>query len=195
MAPRPLSSLSFKEKEFALADKRVHAAESRLKRLAEKIDALSDKDECLLRYTRDMAALRLAAAQELHTICSHFVNSVNSLLNRTVITLDPAEFSPEAFHEEGSNLLQINARGRILQVEYSSAPDLSSTEDFRIPYTLEGYIRAFNQTLLDKDLIEEQLIFYTLENTGNMWRFFDARTYRSGAFEQSYLVQLMEQIL
>lgn len=178
-----------------MADPRPPVAESRLKRLAESIDALSDKDECLLRYARDMAALRLAAAAELHALCAGFVNSVNTLLTRGRVTLDPLEFSPGNYREEAANLIQINVRGRILQVEYCSTPELSSTEDFRVPYTLEGYVRAFNQTLLDKDLIEEQLIFYTLEKTGNMWRFFDARTYRSGPFEQSYLVALMEQIL
>ena len=38
-------------------------------------------------------------------------------------------------------------------------------------------------------------IFYTIEKSGNMWRFFDARTYRSGPFDQEYLVHLMEQLL
>ena len=99
-----------------------------------------------------------------------------------------------ALQEDGANLLQINVRGRILQIEFETTPDLVSTEDFRIPYTLSGAVRAFNQALLDKDLIEEQLIFYTLEKK-TMWRFFDARTYRSGEFDQAYLVGLMEQLL
>jgi hypothetical protein len=178
-----------------LADNRVQAAQNRLKRLAQSIDALSDKDESLIRYMRDMAVLRHAAAAELHSICAGFVNSVNSLLARGTVTLDPPEFSAAVFHEESPNLIQINVRGRILQVEYAATPELSSTEDFRIPYTMEGFVRAFNQKLLDKNLIEEQLIFYTLEKSGNMWRFFDARTYRSGPFEEEYLVGLMEQIM
>jgi hypothetical protein len=182
-------------KEFTLADNRVVAAQNRLKRLAESIDALSEKDEIMIRYMRDMAALRRAAAAELHAICCGFVTAVNDLLSRGALSLDPAEFSAGAFRDDASNLIQMNIRGRILQVEYTATPDLSSTEDFRIPYTLEGFVRAFNQKLLDKNLIEEQLIFYTLEKTGNMWRFFDARTYRSGAFDQEYLVGLMEQII
>ena len=40
---------------------------------------------------------------------------------------------------------------------FRATPELVSTEDFRVPYTLEGTVRAFNQELLDKDLIEEQL--------------------------------------
>ncbi len=178
-----------------MAENRVQAAQDRLRRLSERIDALSEKDESLIRYMRDMVALRHAAAAELHSICGGFVNSVNGLLTRGTITLDPPEFLLAAFRDDAPNLIQMNVRGRILQVEYTATVELSSTEDFRIPYTLEGFVRAFNQRLLDKNLIEEQLIFYTLEKTGNRWRFFDARTYRSGAFEQEYLVGLMEQIL
>ena len=80
-------------------------------------------------------------------------------------------------------------------MSFSATPGLVSTEDFRIPYTLEGSIRAFNQELLEKDIIEEQLLFYTLESEKKMWRFFDARTYRSGPFDQEYLICLMEQLI
>ena len=106
-----------------------------------------------------------------------------------------SEFSPDAFQEDGKNLFQINVQGRILQVEFEAAPELISTEDLRIPYTLQGVVRAFNQELLDRSLIEEQLLFYTLEKDKKMWRFFDARTYRSGPFDQEYLISLMEQLL
>jgi hypothetical protein len=34
-----------------------------------------------------------------------------------------------------------------------------------------------------------------VEKTGNMWRFFDARTYRTGAFDGDYLISLMEQLV
>ena len=53
----------------------------------------------------------------------------------------------------------MNVRGRILQVAFEATVELVSTEDFRVPYTLHGSVRAFNQELLDKDIIEEQLIF------------------------------------
>ena len=178
-----------------MAENRVQAVQNRLQRLAENIDALSEKDESQIRYAQDMVALRHAAATELHSICSTFVNSVNGLLTRGTITMDPPRFSTGAFRDDAANLIQMNIRGRILQVEYTATAELASTEDFRIPYTLEGFVRAFNQRLLDKNLIEEQLIFYTLEKNGNQWRFFDARTYRSGAFEQEYLIGLMEQII
>jgi hypothetical protein len=167
----------------------------RLKRLAQSIEALAEKDEHREKHAREMGALRRRAAAELHGICAQFVASVNRFLSRSEITLDPPDFPESALREEGANLLQINTRGRILQIEFSTANDLVSTEDFRVPYTLKGSIRAFNQALLDKDLIEEQLLFYTLEKERKMWRFFDARTYRSGPFDQDYLVNLMEHLL
>lgn len=169
--------------------------DSRLKRLAQNIDALADKDELRLNHAREIAQLRRHAAEELHTICADFVASVNHLLTRSEVMLDPTDFSGDTLREEGANLIQINTRGRILQIEFVTASDLVSTEEFRIPYTLKGSIRAFNQALLDKDLIEEQLLFYTIEKEKRMWRFFDARTYRSGPFDQEYLVHLMEQLL
>jgi hypothetical protein len=169
--------------------------DARLKRLAKSIDALAEKDEGFLRRAREIAALRQAAAADLYAICADFVGSVNRLLARMEIELDPPGFGSSSFQEDLVNLVQINVRGRILQVAFSATPELVSTEDFRVPYTLQGTIRAFNQELLEKDIIEEQLIFYTLENHKQMWRFFDARTYRSGPFDQEYLIGLMEQLL
>jgi hypothetical protein len=169
--------------------------DTRLKRLAEKIEALSDKDEMRLRHFREMGALRRAAVGDLHAICADFVNSVNRLLARAELELDPRSFSENAFREDTANLIQINVRGRILQISFVATPELVSTEDFRIPYTLAGSVRAFNQDYLDKDIIEEHLVFYTLEKEKKMWRFFDARTYRSGPFDQEYLISVMEQIV
>jgi hypothetical protein len=173
----------------------TQARDARLKRLAASIDALKGKDETLLRRGREMAALRRAAAADLYAICADFVNSVNRLLAGSDVELDPPSFVEGAFQEDAPNLIQINVRGRILQVSFSATAELVSTEDFRVPYTLEGAVRAFNQVLLEKDLIEEQLLFYTLEDEKKMWRFFDARTYRSGPFDREYLISLMEQLL
>jgi hypothetical protein len=171
------------------------ARDARLKRLAENIDALAQKDERLIRRAREIGEMRQAAAASLHDICAGFVTAVNRLLTQPVMELDPPDFPPHAFQDDTPNLMQINVRGRILQIAFASTPELVSTEDFRVPYILGGSVRAFNQELLEKDIIEEQLIFYTLEHHRKMWRFFDARTYRSGAFDQEYLVSLMEQLL
>jgi hypothetical protein len=173
----------------------THARNARLKRLAESIDALLEKDERMLRRAREMADLRRGAAADLHTICAEFVHSLNRMLEHSAVDLDPPEYSGSSFRDNSPNLIQINVRGRILQVSFTATEELVSTEDFRVPYTLEGSVRAFNQELLDKDLIEEQLIFYTLEHQRPMWRFFDARTYRSGPFDVEYLIGLMEQLI
>ena len=173
----------------------MQGTEARLKRLAQSIEALAEKDERRQNHAREMGVLRRRAATELHAICADFVASVNRLLSHAEVTLDPAAFSEDALREDEPNLLQINVRGRILQIEFTTSTDLVSTEEFRIPYTLKGSVRAFNQMLLDKDLIEEQLLFYTVERHQAMWRYFDARTYRSGAFERDYLIGLMDQLL
>lgn len=166
-----------------------------MKRLAQRIDRLVEKDEGLVRHGRETAKLRAAAALELHTICREFVHSLNRLLAKSELALDPGEFSEDAFHDDAINLVQISVRGRNLQIAFSATPGLLSTEDFRIPYTLEGSVRAFNQELLEKDIIEEQLLFYTVEKDRKMWRFFDPRTYRSGTFDQDYLISVMEQLI
>ena len=167
----------------------------RLRRLAEQIQALPGKDAVLRRRTDEILALRRAAVRELWETCAGLVHALNELLHEESVDLDPQSMGAETFREESPNLIQINASGRILQVEFHGSPELISTEDFRIPYTLEGSIRAFNQTLLEKDLIEEQLLFYTVEQHGAMWRFFDPRTYRSGPFDQGYLITLMEELV
>jgi hypothetical protein len=168
---------------------------ARIERLAQSIDALAEKDERFLNRTREIADMRLAAAAELHRICGEFVDRLNALLTRGMVSLDPAVFSSEAYNDDSLNLVQIHVRGRILQIQFRSTPELISTEDFRIPYILSGAVRAFNQALLDKDVIEEQLLFFTLEKGRPMWRFFDARTYRSGPFDGEYLTSLMEQLI
>lgn len=173
----------------------MQGRDARLKRLAESIEALAEKDQRRLDQAREIGDLRRRAATELHAICADFVVSLNRLLSRSEVSLDPQVFAEDGLRDEAPNLIQINTRGRILQIEFTTASELVSTEDFRIPYTMKGSVRAFNQALLDKDLIEEQLLFYTLEKEKKLWRFFDPRTYRSGPFDQEYLVALLEQLL
>ena len=169
--------------------------DDRLHRLAQRIRSLAETDERRLRRVREVEAARRTAALDLHAVCADFVDAVNGVLEDRLILLDPPEYSPAAYSDVSPNLLQINVHGRILQVTYSATAELISTEDFRIPYILEGSVRAFNQEMLDKDLIEEQPLFYTMEGSHNMWRYFEARTYRSGPFDREYLISVMEQIL
>jgi hypothetical protein len=168
---------------------------ARLKKLAARIDALVERDEEVIRRSREIAAQRRAAAAELYTICLQFVSSLNALATKAQVSLDPENYGVDAFSEHNPNLFQVNARGRIIQIEFHATDVLISTEEFRIPYILQGEVRCFNQELLDRQSVEEQLLFYCLEKGGPLWRFFDARTYRSGPFDQSFLVSVMEQIV
>lgn len=168
---------------------------ARLLRLAKTIDSLAEKDELAMRQASEIAVLRRQAAAQLFAECAEFVAALNQVLAHPVVILDPLAFPPEAFRDGGVNLIQIHVRGRILQIEFESTPELLSTEDFRIPYTLSGSVRAFNQAMLDQVLIEEQLIFYTVEKDHNQWRYFDARTYRSGSLDRDYLLGIMTEIV
>jgi hypothetical protein len=167
----------------------------RLKKLARSLDALARKDEVHLRRAREIGSLRREAAVELHGICGDFVRDLSQLLSQIELEFQPDEYGPENFQDAGINLFQINARGRILQIKFEATPELFSTEDFRVPYILAGAVRCFNQQWLEKDLIEEHLLFYTIEKSRHLWRFFDARTYRSGPFDRQYLTGLMEQLI
>jgi hypothetical protein len=166
-----------------------------MKKLAETIDALAVKDAAFLEKAQRIGALRRRAASELHSICMSFVGEINRHLTKTELSFDPAAYTPESFQDDGANLFQINARGRILQIEFSGTEDLISTENFRVPHILEGATRCFNQDALDRAVIEEQYVFYCVEKRHNQWRYFDARTYRSGPFNEEYLISLMEQLL
>jgi len=171
------------------------AGEERLRRLAHNIDRLAAKDEDLLRRERETVALRRTAAAQLHALCAAFVADLNGLLERSEVRLDPETFDAGLFQPDMPALIQIQVRGRILQIAFTATAGLTSTEEFRIPYILEGSVRGFNQQLLDRHLMEEQLLFYTLEGRSGMWRYFDTRSYRSGHFDREYLTTLMEEAI
>ena len=169
--------------------------ENRLKRLAASIDRLAVKDEEVLRRRRAIASQRREAAAELHRICAVFVEELNAQVASTVIALDPPRFEESSFSEDDANLVQINARGRIIQVEFKATERDVSTEEFRVPYILQGEVRAFNQELLERHVIRDHMLFYCLERHGPMWRFFEPRTYRSGPFDRQYLIEVMEHLV
>jgi type IV secretory pathway TrbF-like protein len=166
-----------------------------MQRLAQRIQSLVERDQGRLRRVAEMEAVRRAAAEELHTVCADFVTALNAVLEAPVVLLDPPEYTAASYSDNATNLIQISVHGRILQVAYAATAELISTEDFRIPYIMEGSVRAFNQEMLDKDLIEEQPLFYTMEANRNMWRYFESLTYRSGPFNRAFLVSVMERIL
>lgn len=155
------------------------------------------KDELENRQAERIARARTMAALELHAICAGFTQELNRRLTRCELVLDPPAYTAELFHEDGPNLIQINVRGRILQIEFAAPDQLISTEHFRQPYILSGTVRGFNQEMLESDRVEEQNLFYCDENpnTKSFWRCFDGRTYRTGPFDREYLIELLQQLL
>ena len=179
---------------FGLADN-WRRGETRLKKLAERLDAAAAADEAVQAEFERMARLRLTGAEELHLVCARFGVEIGRLLRYTTLVVDPGEFQADRFRENGPNLIQLHASGRVVQIEYHSPPQPISTEEFRDPYILQGVVRSFNQELLDRNTVEEHQIFYCLGRNVSEWRFFDARTYRSGRCDQNYLTSLLERLL
>jgi hypothetical protein len=172
-----------------------HISQDRLKKLAHHIDGLVDKDERQAKEAERILVLRREAFCQLHRICSFFARSINEILKKTTLELTPDPVSLEFFRQEGPNLIQIHVRGRLLQFEIEAPAELVSTENFRIPYILEGAARAFNQDLLDRNAIEEQYVFACLERESVTWHFFDARTYHAGTVDSNYLADLLERVV
>ncbi|MDQ2898886.1 MAG: hypothetical protein M3Y07_03690 [Acidobacteriota bacterium] len=167
----------------------------RLKRLAERVDALALKDSGALDESRRIERLRVEAAVGLHALCAQFVRDLNGLIATTELSVDPAVYEPEHFKDGSANLFQINARGRILQFEFEVAEKLLSTENFPEPYTLEGAIRGFNQELLEHDAIEEEQLFFCINGTESGWRVFDPRTYQTSDLDEDYLITLLGRLV
>jgi hypothetical protein len=168
---------------------------SRLDRLAARVQALAEEDSRQIHRAGEMAGMRRNAAAELHGICASLAAELNRRIPIPVVEVDPDPYDGSTFNEDGVNLIQLNIRGRLLQFEFEATQDLVSTEDFRVPYTLSGSIRCFNQELLLRNTIDEHLMFYCLEKKVRQWRFFDPRTYRSGPLGRDYLTSLLEQLI
>ena len=139
--------------------------------------------------------MRVEGAVELYATCRRFVDSLNSRLSQPAVLLSPGSYSPQSFDDNGANLLQINLRGRLLQIEFNATDELYESDDFRIPYILRGAVRSFSQKFLDANSIDEQMIFYCPHNGQARWYFFDGRTYRSGALTEEFLASEMEKLI
>jgi len=139
--------------------------------------------------------LRLKGAVALHGICQHFVETLNSKLSIAAVMLDPPDYPAGRYKDGGSNLFQINLRGRLLQIEFTAAEDLYSTEEFRRAYVLQGTMRSFNQELLQQDTVDEHAIFYCPHDDGPAWCYFDSRSYRTGAITSDFLASQLERLI
>ena len=84
---------------------------------------------------------------------------------------------------------------RILQIQVETPEQILATEDFRYPYILQGAVNGFNQTLLERDLVEEQLLFYARSGKlGFRWHYFEPRTYSTGLVSEEYFTRLLRRL-
>lgn len=169
--------------------------EDRLTRLARSLDQIPARDRLRIRQAEELEQLRRQGARQIYELCGSFVNSLNQLLTQMRLELTPEVYEPLLLHSPAHNLFQINASGRVLQISFAAAAENVSTDNFRTPYILEGAVRWYNQELLDRQEILEHPIFYCVDKTGNAWRYFDARKHRSGAVDEEYLTQILEQLI
>jgi hypothetical protein len=160
-------------------------------RLARQIDA-ARKSERFKVDTEAVAELRRRGAVELYSVCSEFVSSVKRNLSEAKIELSPSDYSAETFRESGVNIMQISSQGRQVQITFAAGSQFLSTEKFRVPYVLEGEVRAYSQKMLERFEIVSLSLFYCVEEETSGWRFYDWRTLRTGPVNQDLLVNLME---
>ncbi len=171
------------------------AEQDRIARLAKQIDSLAKKDQHLLLTEREVTDLRRKGASELHSICAGLVASLHRVVTPAVLELTPPEYAPEMFRKAGANLIQLNAQGRIVQIVFESTRELFSTDKFRIPYILEGEVRAYNQEMLERTQVRSKALFYCLEQDQTSWHYFEFLNGRTGAFDRDQLVGLLERLV
>ncbi len=167
---------------------------ARLKRLADSIDALVEKDNRAIEVARSVEQKRAGGAVELHQIFRRFVGSVNALATKASLVLDPEEFAEEMFMDSDQNFFQIHVRGRILLVTFGPPFENVSTENFKDAYILEGSVRCFNQELLEHESIEEHQVFFCVEGALG-WRYSKPHTYQTGPLDEAYLASVFESLL
>ena len=167
-----------------------------LTKLARQLDRLAERDEKMVDEMSRADWARRQGARSLHTLCADFTRRLNSAMTRTEMLLMPSEFDPKMYREDAPNLIQMSLRGRIVQIQYEIPEQAMATEDFRYPYILQGSVNGFNQTLLERDLIEEQLLFYAREDTRSdfRWHFFEPRTYSTGLVTEDYFTRLLTRL-
>jgi hypothetical protein len=167
-----------------------------LTRLARELDRLAERDEKAVQEMDRADMARRQGARTLHTICAEFTAHLNAAMTRTEMVLMPAVFDPATYRDDAPNLIQMSLRGRIVQIQYEAPDQALATEDFRHPYVLQGAINGFNQTLLERDLVEEQLLFYARSGAKQefRWHYFEPRTYRTGLVSEGYLTEVLSRL-
>ena len=169
--------------------------DDRIARLAQQIESATRREDQLHLTPAQARELRGRGAAELHAICMAFAASVNRLLPDAVIEVSPASYTADLYREPGTNLFQINARGRIMQLAVQATASPLSTDKFVTPYILEGELRMYNQESLEHFRIRTVALFYCLENEHGTWRYSDWVNNRLGIFGRDLLVDLMERLI
>ena len=174
---------------------RKNTTADRLQKLVRKIEATAKQDEERLRRAQEIGRRRASAALELHATCAAFVDSVNRLLPAPMLELSPPAYTPESFRDPGTNVFQINVSGRIVHLEFQATDTPTSIEKFRVPYILEGSLRAFNQELLDMSAIPEQLLFCCLDRNRLSWLWCNPRTQQAAPLDQEHLITVLDRLV
>lgn len=163
--------------------------------MAKAIEALTDRDEQLLREAERVDRLRPQGALMLHGLCRQFVEQVNLRLKEPSVSFDPSTWTLDSFTDGATHLFQINLRGRLLQLAFRSTDQLHSTDDFPKPYIMEGALRCFNQELLESSRVDEQQIFFCAKGLSGQWHYSDRRLYRTALITEDYLAGELERLL
>jgi hypothetical protein len=167
----------------------------RLDRLALAIEAIAGRDQVVMDESSQVDRIRAEGAAGLYGVCRKFVDELNGRLKDPALVLDPPQWDQDSFDDSRPNLLQISLRGRLLQIEFSATDEPYSTEEYRHRYVLEGSVHSFNQNFLERDTVDEQMIFFCAHEPTAVWHFFDPRTYRSGLVSVEYLASELERLL
>ena len=171
------------------------AEQDRISRLAKLIDSDVKKDHHLRLTEAEVGNLRRTGVIQRHSNCAGYVASLNRQLSGPVVELSPPEYDGQMFRESQVNLFQVNAEGRIIQIVFKSTPTIFSTEKFKIPYILEGEVRAYNQEMLERTQIRSVGLFFCLEESGNTWRYSDWLHGGTGAFGKDQLASLLGRLV
>lgn len=166
-----------------------------MRRLAKRFDAMAERDRVRMNREKEIVALRMSAARDLHALCERFVEAVNKLIASPPLDLTPIAFRIDDFDDMSVQLVQINASGRVVQFTFHSTADLESTEEIKLPYTLEGEVRWFSQELLDRDDVNDHQIYFCNDKGTYAWRYYDPRSHKMGIVDEDYLASLFEDLL
>jgi hypothetical protein len=167
----------------------------RLKKLARKLDELPAKDDLRIRQARELQERQMEGGIKLYALCKELVDDLNGVLKNIQIDLTPAEFNPDSMESASGVLFQINASGRIVQLAIYPLENSICTDHFRLPYVLRGAMRWFNQEYLERQEIQEQLLFYCISSNQFSWRYLDPHSRKMGMVDQEFLAEALEQLL